>query len=482
MIWKATLNVSIKANTNNSGVCFMNNDLFSSNWTTDNGGYPLNDANVQRYISVLPSKNQLRLSKHPFYCFIHFGMNTATAREWGSGRETPSDFTIKSIDARQWAKTIKSAGATGLILTCKHHDGFCLWPSKYTDFCVKNSSYDGDIVKEVSDACREEGLDFGVYLSPWDMHESTYGKPEYNDYFCNQLTELLTNYGKIFEVWFDGAKGANAVDFEYDWQRYYDLIRRLQPDALISICGPDVRWVGNEGGKTRESEFSVVPAELADAEKTHEKSQHGEGEAGKLKKQSTDEDLGSRAVLEKCDNLIWYPAEVDVSIRRGWFWSKDENITVKSGKRLFNLYLNSVGKNCTLLLNVPPTAEGVIHKRDVKALEEMGRMIKDLTAHPLCVEHPGELQPNMGYIDFDFSGDKKLSCAVISEDISFSQRVEKFELWVKKSDGKFKKVYDGTVIGSKKIIKLKNIKCVGARLVIKMSRSTPVISEVAFYG
>ncbi|MGN1421283.1 MAG: alpha-L-fucosidase, partial [Eubacterium sp.] len=195
---------------------------FDKNWTTTNGNVPLNDNEVERYISVRPSENQLRLADKPFYCFIHFGMNTATGREWGAGIETVKDFTIKNIDAAQWVKAIKSSGATGIILTCKHHDGFCLWNSEYTDFCVKNTDFKGDIVKLVSDECHKQGMDFGIYLSPWDMHDKRYGTTEYDDYFCNQLTELLTNYGEIFEVWFDGAKGSNAVKFEYDWQRYYD--------------------------------------------------------------------------------------------------------------------------------------------------------------------------------------------------------------------------------------------------------------------
>lgn len=218
---------------------------FENNWTSGNNGYPLFNEEVEKYISVLPSENQVRLAENPFYCFIHFGMNTATAREWGTGTETPSDFTIESIRPEQWVKSIKAAGASGIILTCKHHDGFCLWESEYTDFSVKNSVFNGDIVKMVSDACKDINLYFGVYLSPWDMHEETYGTEAYNDYFCNQLTELLTNYGEINEVWFDGAKGANAKAFEYDWQRYYALIRSLQPSANIAICGPDIRWVGN---------------------------------------------------------------------------------------------------------------------------------------------------------------------------------------------------------------------------------------------
>lgn len=189
---------------------------FDQNWTTTNGGVPLNDSEVERYIGVVPRPNQVHLAQQPFYCFMHFGMNTANQREWGSGRETVQDFTIKKIKPEQWVRTVKAAGASGIILTCKHHDGFCLWPSAYTSFSVKNTDFDGDIVKQVSDACAAGGLDFGVYLSPWDMHEPTYGTPDYNDYFCNQLTELLTNYGHISEVWFDGAKGADVPNFEYD--------------------------------------------------------------------------------------------------------------------------------------------------------------------------------------------------------------------------------------------------------------------------
>jgi len=456
---------------------------FDQNWTTTNGGVPLNDSEVERYIRVVPRPNQVHLAQQPFYCFMHFGMNTANQREWGSGRETVQDFTIKKIKPEQWVRTVKAAGASGIILTCKHHDGFCLWPSEYTSFSVKNTDFDGDIVKQVSDACAAGGLDFGVYLSPWDMHEPTYGTPDYNDYFCNQLTELLTNYGHISEVWFDGAKGADVPNFEYDWARYYALIRKLQPDALISICGPDVRWVGNEGGKTRKSEFCVVPARLADAEKTHEKSQHGEGDAAALKKlDNMDEDLGSRKVLSMARDLIWYPAEVDVSIRKGWFWSKNEDRTVKSARRLFKLYLGSVGNNCTLLLNVPPTNKGVIHPRDARALKGMGQAIRKMTEHPIITYQLGELQPEQGYIDFDFDSVHKLKYVILSEEIRKSQRVEAFELWSKKPNGKMKRIYKGTVIGMKKIVRLRRgLNCLGVRLVIRQSRSTPDIAEIGFY-
>lgn len=455
---------------------------FESNWTNENNGVPLHSPEVDRLISVLPSKRQQRLAEKPFYLFMHFGMNTATGREWGVGNEKATDFTIKKINAAQWIKCAQSCGATGIILTCKHHDGFCLWPSDYTSFSVKYSDFEGDIVKMVSDECRKAGLDFGVYLSPWDMHEPTYGTPDYNDYFCNQLTELLTNYGAISEVWFDGAKGADAKAFEYDWQRYYKLIRELQPDANIAVCGPDIRWVGNEGGKTRKSEFSVVPAYLQTAETVEKKSQHAESDAGGMKKRtSTDEDLGSREFLKDCSELCWYPAEVDVSIRKGWFYSKKTNFTVKSAKKLFNIYLNSVGNNCTLLLNVPPSDKGTIHINDAMALRSLGNKIKELYSKPVLVEKFGMLKETDGMLDFTFDSEKKLKYVILKEDIRYSQRVEAFDIFLQKENGNYVHVYSGTVIGSCKIATLKGKKCTGARVIIRQSRSAPVLSEIGFY-
>lgn len=460
----------------------MKKIMFEKNWTTDNNGYPLLDSEVERYISVVPSENQIRLAEKPFYCFIHFGMNTATAREWGTGAESVKEFTIKSINAKQWVSAIKASGATGIILTCKHHDGFCLWESDYTDFCVKNTDFQGDIVKMLSDECRKQNVDFGVYLSPWDMHDKRYGTDEYNDYFCNQLTELLTKYGDVFEVWFDGAKGSNAVKFDYDWSRYFELIRKLQPNANIAICGPDIRWVGNEGGKSRKSEYSVVPRALRDAERTMKDSQQDANQASSLKKYtSTDEDLGSRKILERNAYLCWYPAEVDVSIRKGWFYSKNENMTVKSAKKLFKIYLTSAGNNCTLLLNVPPTDKGVIHSKDARALKKLGKMIKSITEKPIVIQQLGELTKDNGYIEYTFDSVKKLKYAVIEEDIRFSQRVELFDLYIKKPNGKYKKVYKGTVIGAKKIIPINGKKCIGACFVIRQSRSNPYIKRIGFY-
>lgn len=458
-------------------------NIFEKDWSNYNNGYPLNDELVEKSISVVPSENQLRHQSKPFYCFIHFGMNTATAREWGTGKETANDFTIKSINAMQWVSAIKNSGATGIILTCKHHDGFCLWESEYTDFSVKNSAFDGDIVKLVSDACHKQNMDFGVYLSPWDMHEKSYGTDAYNDYFCNQLTELLTNYGDIFEVWFDGAKGKNAVDFEYDWKRYYELIHKLQPKANIAICGEDIRWVGNEGGKCRKNEYSVVAQSLTMCETVEKNSQQSEGQATSLQKfDSRDEDLGSRQALKNAEELCWYPAEVDVSIRKGWFYSKNEDKTVKSAKKLFDIYLNSVGNNCSLLLNVPPSDSGVIHPKDAKVLSELGRMIKGVTEKCVYKKNVGRLTEKKSFAEFSFDGEKRIHYIVIEENTAFSQRVEAFDIYLKKANGKYRKVYSGSIIGARKIIRVKNKKCIGAALVIRQSRSNPHLGEIGFYA
>ena len=383
------------------------------NWTTDNNGAPLNDEEVQRYISVVPTPSQQRLQDKPFYAFFHFGMNTANDREWGCGSEVASDFDITKIKPEQWVKTVKAAGMTGVILTCKHHDGFCLWNTGTTDFNVMNSPMGKDIVKAVSDECHKQGIEFGVYLSPWDMHEPTYGTEQYNDYFIRQLTELCGNYGELFEVWFDGAKGANAKAFTYDWHRYYKLIRTMQPNANIAICGEDIRWVGNEAGKARKNEYSVVPASLKQCEAIEKNSQNAEGDAARLQKVDTmDEDLGSRNILKNNANLSWYPAEVDVSIRKGWFYHKKDDRTVKSARRLFKIYLTSVGNNCTLLLNIPPTDKGVICAKDVRNLKALGKKINDITAYPVLEQNIGELKADQGYLEFNFDSEKKLKIAL----------------------------------------------------------------------
>ena len=329
-------------------------------------------------------------------------------------------------------------------------------------------------MKAVADYVHSKGLKFGIYLSPWDMHEETYGTRHYNDFFCRQLTELLSNYGEVFEVWLDGAKGADAKSFVYDWERYYKIIRTIQPMANIAICGPDIRWVGNEQAIARKSEYCVVPKMLTLAETLENKEESKRSGVSMLNSKS--EDLGSREVLSQNAELAWYPAEVDVSIRDGWFYPGGDS--VKSADKLFKIYLNSVGNNSFLLLNVPPTDKGVIHRKDRGVLKKLGLKLEDAFTEPVLSQSFDELKE--GYVEFKFDSAKKLRYCVIEEDISRGQRIEKFDLYLEKSAGKYKKVYSGTVIGMKKIIKLKG-SAEGAVMVIRQSRQAPVIQKIAFY-
>ena len=325
-----------------------------------------------------PSERQIAIARMEFYAFICFNMNTFTDREWGDGKESPSLFNPTEYDPSQWIDAIASAGMKGGILVCKHHDGFCLWPSRYTDHSVRNSSFqdgNGDVVRDVADACRKKGLAFGVYLSPWDMNAPMYGQGKaYDDYFCSQLTELLTGYGEIFSVWFDGAcgEGPNGKVQVYDWERYYALIRQLQPGACISVSGPDVRWCGNEAGDTRESEWSVLPTGFDTPEEVAAKSQQSDNTTFREKKISDMErDLGSRSFLEGAKGLTWRPAETDTSIRPGWFYHAHEDENVRSTETLLDIWYRTVGGNSTLLLNIPPDRRGLLHETDVLRLREM---------------------------------------------------------------------------------------------------------------
>ena len=457
-----------------------------------------NTANLdKRLVSVTPSLRQLSHQQLEFYAFIHFTVNTFTDREWGDGTESPSIFNPTKLDAEQWVRTIKSAGMRGLILTCKHHDGFCLWPSKYTDHSVAASPYkkgQGDVVREVAEACRKHGLKFGVYLSPWDRNCLLYGQGKaYDDYFVNQLTELLTGYGEVFSVWFDGAcgEGPNGKKQYYDWERYYAVIRELQPNACISVCGPDVRWCGNEAGHTRLAEWSVVPERAKDSEIVAEKSQQEDSEEFRLRKvDARDEDLGSRAVLANEDKLIWYPAEVNTSIRPGWFWHESENDKVRSLEELIHIYNNSVGGNATFLLNIPPTNEGLLHENDVKRLAELGAYLE--TAFRTNLLNSAVLSNNAVRSDNynEYCTDTEITAEwkepvdigniVLKENILLSQRIESFTVEAH-IDGQYTQVYSGTVVGYKRIAPLKNVRTDGIRIKITDSRMEPTISFLGVY-
>ena len=468
-----------------------------------------------RLIKAVPSERQLTYEKMEFFCFIHFTVNTFTGSEWGDGKEDVSIFNPTELDARQWVKTAKDAGMKGLILTCKHHDGFCLWPSKYTEHSVKNSPYkngNGDIVREVSEACKEFGLKFGVYLSPWDRNNSSYGKgKEYDDYYVNQLTELLTEYGELYTIWLDGAcgEGANGKIQKYDWNRYYKVMRELQPNAVISISGPDVRWCGNEAGEVRESEWSVVAKDMTDPSITAELSQHEDNEEFRDRPlDETQSDLGSRERLKNEKELVWYPAETDVSIRPGWFYHEEEDDKVRSFENLKDIYLKSVGGNTTLLLNIPPMKNGKIHEKDIAILKRLGEFINDTFKNNLlknalittvpehdCRGNSPDMMRTDDYntyfmnkegdnkllIEIKFDECKKLNYLVLKEAITFSQRVEKFNVYFNDESGNKIKIFEGTTIGYKRIIDLKGTKTDNLTIEIEDSRVAPVMSFVGVY-
>ena len=306
----------------------------------------------------------------------------------GRWHRRPRVFNPTALDTRQWLRVASEAGFKLAILTTKHHDGFCLWPSAYTEHSVKNSPYkdgQGDVVREFVEACREFDVKVGFYLSPWDRHEATYGTDAYNDYFTNQLTELLTQYGPVDEVWFDGAcgEGPNGKRQVYDWERYYRLIRTLQPEAVIAIGGPDVRWVGNEDGIAREDEWSVVPADRPGSGQDRRRFSTARRSPPGDRRWSPTIDLGSRERIAHADRLVWYPAECDVSIRPGWFYHEFQDEYVKTPEMLVDLYFKSVGRNAALLLNLPPDPRGLIHEKDVRHLQGMRRILDETFAHNL---------------------------------------------------------------------------------------------------
>jgi len=338
---------------------------------------------VKKAACVIPTSRQKKWQELEFTCFIHFTVNTFTGREWGDGTEDPAIFNPTALDVNQWVKVAKEAGMKLILLTCKHHDGFCLWPTKTTEHSIKNSPYKngkGDLVKELSEACRNAGLKFGVYLSPWDRNCPDYGNsPVYNEFLRNQLEELLSNYGEIAEVWFDGAcgEGSNGKKQVYDWNSYYKIVRQLQPNAVISTMGPDVRWVGNEGGLGRKTEWSVLPLVAGNLEDITNNSQQDEKEPVFEPKDRTGGDLGSRQKIMDAKSLIWYPSEVDVSIRPGWFYHENQDLYVKSPKKLVDIYYQSVGRNSVLLLNISPDKRGLIHGKDVATLQGMRKILDD---------------------------------------------------------------------------------------------------------
>ena len=445
----------------------------------------------------LPSPSQLAWQRLEQTMFIHFGVNTFTDREWGEGKEDPRIFNPVKLDARQWAKAGKAGGFKLMILTAKHHDGFCLWPSQYTEHSVKSSPWKGgkgDLVREFVDACRAEGIKPGLYLSPWDRHEPSYGdSPKYNEYYRNQLTELLTNYGEIAEVWFDGAcgEGPNGKRQEYDWPAVYALVRKLQPSAVMfSDAGPDVRWIGNEQGFAGEECWSTVdpavwvsPGKAADGFRDPQKRLHSGDKGG----------------------TVWRAGECDVSIRPGWFYHTKEDEKVRSVENLVDLYFKSVGRNSLLLLNVPPTPEGLLHEVDVKRLADFRANLDELFRTDLArsakatatnaragfapaAAMDGDFETywaaedgiTSASIEIDLGKPVTFSIACMQEQIALGQRVEAYRIEAL-DGGEWKTVVKGTTIGHKKLDRFAPVTAQRVRLVIEKALACPTIAGFSLY-
>ena len=410
----------------------------------------------------VPTPAQLEWQRDELALFLHFGVNTFTDQEWGDGKEDPRIFAPSALDARQWARTARAAGFRMMILTAKHHDGFCLWPSAVTKHTVAASPFrggNGDVVREFVDACRAEGLKAGLYCSPWDRNSPVYGdSPRYSDFFCDQITELLTRYGRIDEVWFDGAngEGPNGRKQVYDWPRFWTLVRRLQPNAVMfSDAGPDIRWIGNERGSAGETNWSTmdpdaVPYPGADG-------------------------AGIIAALQNGDpnGTVWRPGETDVSIRPGWFYHAAEDTKVKSGADLVDLYFTSVGRNSKLLLNVPPTRAGLLHDIDAARLTEIRSGVERLMAG-------GDVTSGRD-AKWRMAGDRSAVCKIalgrersvsisdLAEDIAKGQVVSRYTL-EGETDAESKRwrlLARGTTIGYRKLDRFAPAKVRALRLSIE---------------
>ena len=429
----------------------------------------------------LPTENQLRWQDMEMYAFIHYSMNTYTDQEWGFGNEDLSLFNPSALDCRQWARVCKQAGMRGIIFTAKHHCGFCMWPSKYTEYSVKNTPWKGgkgDVVRELADACKAEGLKFAVYLSPWDRNHPEYGRPEYVTYFRNQLRELLTQYGDIFEVWFDGANGGDGwygganetrrIDGKtyYGWAETFRMIRQLQPGAVIWNDGGDrgdLRWVGTEAGNVGETNWSLMPST---GDTPYPMLHYG---------------------VENGD--VWCPGETNTSIRPGWFYHETENAHVKSLSKLMDTYYKSVGRNSTLLLNFPIAPNSRIHPTDSLRGIAFKRMIdtifkKNLIDNGKLIKENGK----WSMVNVKWKKPTAFNRFLAEEDIALGQRVRKFTLealvdgqWISLKDALVDNGDGLTTIGHRRIICFPTVKATQLRFTVVDSKAEPIIKRIGVY-
>ena len=444
---------------------------------------------------VLPSPKQVEWQKMEYYMFVHFGPNTFTDVEWGNGRENPDVFAPTDLDCRQWADVAKQAGMKGIIITGKHHDGFCLWPSAYSTHTVRESSWrdgKGDVLKELSDACAEYGLKFGVYVSPWDQNHPLYGEPGYNEAFAGTLSEVLSNYGDVFELWLDGAYGGHPDStFRYDWKLFHETAYSKRPDLIIfSDIGPDCRWVGNERGKAPSTNWSRLDTD-------------GYAPGGFAPSHDT---LGQGNVHGK----YWIPAECDVSIRPGWFYSASTDDKLKSVEQLMDIYYSSVGHNGTLLLNVPADRRGKIPAVDSLRLMEFAQARKEafstdyargaeIVADAVRGDEERFGPQNMTDGEYDtywttddavtsasfvisFEGKTTVSGAMIQEYIPLGQRVKAFSIeYAADENGEWTEIFRGTTIGYKRLVRFDSVEALKLRFKILDSYASPVINNVEVY-
>lgn len=429
---------------------------------------------------LVPTPQQLEWQRMELTAFLHFGVNTFTGREWGDGTEDPAIFNPTSLDCEQWVRTLKESGFKMAIITAKHHDGFCLWPTKTTRHSVASSSWKGgkgDVVRELRDACKKYGIKFGVYLSPWDRNASCYGdSPAYNQFFIEQLTELLTNYGEVHEVWFDGAngEGPNGKKQIYDWDAILKTIRRLQPKAVTAIMGDDVRWVGNERGIGRETEWSATALTPGIYPRSGEQNKKL-GIYGKAK------DLGGRDIVARAAELFWYPSEVDVSIRPGWFYHADQDKQVKSLNHLTDIYFKSVGYNSVLLLNIPPDLRGLINENDVQRLKEFSSYLKKTFARNYVLKGNEAWHGTSGTVrQYDIQKEALVNAFMIQEDISKGQRVESFLVEAYK-DGSWIHMAEGTTIGYKRLVRFSDTRPERIRVTIRSARGVANVAAVGLF-
>ena len=419
----------------------------------------------------LPSNAQLKWHQNSYYFFMHFGPNTFTGKEWGDGKEKTEVFNPTQLDTDQWCKVAKESGAKGIIITAKHHDGFCLWPSKFSKHTVRESGFKRDILAELSASCKKAGLLFGVYLSPWDRNHPDYGTEKYNDVFVNMMTEIFQQYGPIWELWWDGAngEGPNGKLQVYDWKRYENVVRQLSPQTIIfSDIGPDARWVGNESGYAGKTNWNLLDT-------AGFKRGHGAPHQDTLGKGNY-----------RGANYI--PAEVDVSIRPGWFYRDSENDKVKSSDKLFNIYLESVGRGANLLLNVPPDTRGLIHENDVAALKglkaktdviEKVNLLKNAALNQAGPDNHNPKKNSTWYYMLKkpviFNG------IILEEDLKYGQKIISANISLSLNG---EQVYQETIttIGNKRIIHLpESLQATELSVVINESKGLPILKSVKAY-